>query len=65
LAPRLDQNFQPLADLHEHIHESRGLSKIGRTQCFNPGSEYVTGILRKLVLNFSDKKLDNDIFTEG
>jgi hypothetical protein len=56
LVPKLDQNCQPT---------SRGLSKIGRTQCFNPGSEYATGVLRGLVLNLSDKKLDNYVFTEG
>jgi Icc-related predicted phosphoesterase len=59
------QRLQPLAGLHGHIHESRGLSKIGRTPCFNPGSEYATGVLRGLILNLSDKKLDNYVFTEG
>jgi len=59
------EKFQPLAGLHGHIHESRGLSKIGRTVCFNPGSEYTTGVLRGLILNLSDKKIDNYVFTEG
>jgi Icc-related predicted phosphoesterase len=59
------EKLQPLAGLHGHIHESRGLSKIGRTQCFNPGSEYTTGVLRGLVINLSDKKIDNYVFTEG
>ena len=59
------QKLQPLAGLHGHIHESRGLSKVGRSVCFNPGSEYVTGILRGLILNLSDKKVDNYVFTEG
>ena len=59
------EKLQPLAGLHGHIHESKGLSKIGRTQCFNPGSEYLTGVLRGLVINLSEKKLDNYVFTEG
>jgi Icc-related predicted phosphoesterase len=59
------EKLQPLAGLHGHIHEARGLSKVGRTVCFNPGSEYVTGILRGLILNVSDKKIDNYVFTEG
>jgi Icc-related predicted phosphoesterase len=59
------EKLQPLAGLHGHIHESRGLSKIGRTVCFNPGSEYTTGVLRGLILNLSDKKIDNYVFTEG
>jgi Icc-related predicted phosphoesterase len=59
------EKLQPLAGLHGHIHESRGVSKIGKTQCFNPGSEYVTGVLRGLVINLSEKKIDNYVFTEG
>ncbi|MGD0176057.1 MAG: metallophosphoesterase [Candidatus Bathyarchaeia archaeon] len=59
------EKLQPLAGLHGHIHESRGLSKVGKTVCFNPGSEYVTGILRGLILNLSDKKIDNYVLTEG
>lgn len=59
------EKLQPLAGLHGHIHESRGFSKIGKTVCFNPGSEYTTGVLRGLIINLSDKKLDNYLFTEG
>jgi hypothetical protein len=59
------EKLQPLAGLHGHIHESRGVSKIGKTQCFNPGSEYVTGVLRGLIINLSEKKIDNYVFTEG
>lgn len=32
--------FQPLASLHGHIHEGRGIATIGRTTVVNPGSEY-------------------------
>jgi uncharacterized protein len=59
------EKLQPLAGLHGHIHESRGVSKVGKTQCFNPGSEYVSGVLRGLVINLSEKKIDNYVFTEG
>jgi len=59
------EKCQPLVGLHGHIHEARGFSKIGRTPCFNPGSEYATGVLRGLIVNLSDKKLDNYVFTEG
>jgi len=37
--------YQPAVALHGHIHESAGRFRIGRTQCFNPGSEYVQGTL--------------------
>jgi Icc-related predicted phosphoesterase len=59
------EKLQPLAGLHGHIHESRGIAKIGKTQCFNPGSEYLNGVLRGLIINLSDKKIDNYVFTEG
>jgi len=59
------ERLQPLAGMHGHIHESRGLSRIGKTQCFNPGSEYLNGVLRGLVINLSEKKIDNYVFTEG
>jgi Icc-related predicted phosphoesterase len=36
---------QPLVSLHGHIHESPGRIRIGRTYCFNPGSEYGQGRL--------------------
>jgi Icc-related predicted phosphoesterase len=37
------ERFQPLAALHGHVHESPGATRIGRTLCLNPGSEYHTG----------------------
>ena len=40
------ERYQPLLGLHGHLHESRGVHKLGRTICLNPGSEYNEGILR-------------------
>jgi Icc-related predicted phosphoesterase len=37
--------YQPAIGLHGHIHESPGWFRIGRTRCFNPGSEYGQGLL--------------------
>jgi Icc-related predicted phosphoesterase len=34
------EKYQPILSLHGHIHGSRGISKIGRTICVNPGSNY-------------------------
>lgn len=59
------EKHQPLLGLHGHIHESRGYSKIGRTYCFNPGSEYRIGVLKGVILNLSDDKLENYVFTAG
>jgi Icc-related predicted phosphoesterase len=59
------ESYQPLAGLHGHIHESRGYTKIGRTHCFNPGSEYSIGVLKGLLLNMSQEKIESHIFTSG
>jgi hypothetical protein len=49
------EKHQPLLGLHGHIHESRGHAKIGRTLCFNPGSEYTEGIMRAYIINLDEK----------
>jgi hypothetical protein len=59
------EKYQPLVSLHGHIHESRGFVKIGRTYCFNPGSEYSVGVLRGAVLDFGDDKLESHLLTTG
>jgi len=62
---RAIEKYQPSVGLHGHIHESRGTVKIGKTYCFNPGSEYSTGVLRGVILDFSEKKLESHILTAG
>jgi uncharacterized protein len=37
------EQYQPLLSLHGHVHESAGATRIGRTLCINPGSDYHTG----------------------
>jgi Icc-related predicted phosphoesterase len=44
------ERYHPLVALHGHIHESPGRLKIGRTFCFNPGSEYAQGRLEGVLL---------------
>jgi Icc-related predicted phosphoesterase len=41
---------QPLLSVHGHIHESRGVARLGKTQAINPGSEYNAGILRGVIV---------------
>lgn len=48
------EEYQPLLSLHGHIHESRGITTIGRTTCINPGSDYATGQIQGAVLKLSD-----------
>jgi uncharacterized protein len=59
------EKHQPLAGLHGHVHESRGIVKIGRTMCFNPGSEYNQGILRGLICELDKDKVKSHVLTSG
>ncbi len=59
------RKYQPLLGLHGHIHESRGVQKIGRTVCMNPGSEYTEGILRGVIVFLEKKKIKDFMFTSG
>jgi hypothetical protein len=59
------KKYQPLVGLHGHIHESRGCVKLGKTLCFNPGSEYTEGILRGLLLDLEGDKIKLHFFTSG
>lgn len=48
------ERYEPVASLHGHIHEGRGLYRQGPTRCLNPGSDYSAGILQGLVIDFAD-----------
>jgi Icc-related predicted phosphoesterase len=48
------KHYQPVVSLHGHIHESRGVQKIGRTLCVNPGSDYSSGVLRGAVVDIAE-----------
>ncbi len=52
----LIEQYQPMLSLHGHIHESPGMSKIGRTMAINPGSEYADGILRGAIITIDGKE---------
>jgi uncharacterized protein len=47
---------QPLLSVHGHIHESRGIKKMGRTLAINPGSVYGDGVLQGAVIELDPKK---------
>jgi Icc-related predicted phosphoesterase len=59
------EKYQPLIGLHGHIHEARGETKIGRTVCYNPGSEYGEGVLRGIVVNIDEKSVKSRLFVSG
>jgi uncharacterized protein len=62
---KMIQKYQPFLSLHGHIHESRGIQKVGKTTMINPGSEYSEGILRGVILEIDKGKLKDYIFTSG
>ncbi len=48
---------QPVLSLHGHIHESRGVARLGRTTAINPGSEYNAGVLRGVIVTVTAEKV--------
>ena len=59
------ERYQPLIAIHGHIHESRGMIKIGKTMCFNPGSEYSSGVLKGLLCDLEDNSIRSYMLTSG
>jgi Icc-related predicted phosphoesterase len=59
------EKYQPMLGIHGHIHESRGITKIGRTMCANPGSEYGEGILRGFLADLEGDRVKSYLLTSG
>jgi len=51
------EKHQPLIALHGHIHESRGIIRIGRTTCVNPGSEYPSGDVSGVIVELRSERI--------
>ena len=47
--------YQPPLSVHGHIHESRGVAKVGRTLTLNPGSSYSDGVLQAALIDINPK----------
>lgn len=47
------ERHQPMLSLHSHIHESRGVARLGNTLCVNPGSSYQDGVLDGVLVEFN------------
>jgi Icc-related predicted phosphoesterase len=50
------ERAQPVASLHGHAHDSRGRARLGRTVCFNPGSDYRSGVLHGVLVRVARKR---------
>jgi Icc-related predicted phosphoesterase len=59
------ERYQPVVGLHGHIHESGGRFRLGRTQCFNPGSEYGQGQLQGWIVALKGGRLTGYQHTSG
>jgi uncharacterized protein len=57
------EHYQPLAALHGHIHESAGATRIGRTLCLNPGSDYNTGRISGCLVNLRGDSVNHQFVT--
>lgn len=57
--------YQPLLSLHGHIHESRGVQKLGRTTAINPGSTYNDWSLQGVIVDLDDKQVTRQMPTTG
>ncbi len=57
--------YQPLVGLFGHIHEGKGVMRLGRTLCINPGSMYEQGRLLGALVNLARNKVKRYILTTG
>lgn len=59
------EETQPLLSLHGHIHESRGVTRIGRTVAINPGSDYGSGHLDGCLVHLAPDRVVNHYLVSG
>jgi uncharacterized protein len=59
------ERYQPLLGIHGHIHESKAMTRIGRSVCVNPGSSYSTGQIDGALIRITDGRVGHVQFTSG
>ncbi len=59
------EETEPLLSLHGHIHESKGVTKIGRTVAINPGSDYGSGHLDGCLVHIAPERVVNHYLVSG
>jgi Icc-related predicted phosphoesterase len=67
---RIIEEHPPIAGLHGHIHEAMGVDYIKSAggkmvPIFNPGSDYSSGILNGVIIDFDGYKVGRYNFTRG
>jgi Icc-related predicted phosphoesterase len=59
------EETQPLLSLHGHIHESKGVTTLGRTVAINPGSDYGSGHLDGCLVHLGRDRVINHYLVSG
>lgn len=59
------EEAQPLLSLHGHIHESKGVTTIGRTVAINPGSDYGSGHLDGCLVHLAPERVVGQYLVSG
>lgn len=64
------EKYAPIAGLHGHIHEAMGMDYVkakngSMVPVFNPGSEYSSGVLSGIIIDFEGGKVSRYNFTKG
>jgi Icc-related predicted phosphoesterase len=59
------EEVQPLLSLHGHIHESKGVTRIGHTVAINPGSDYGSGHLDGCLVHLAEDRVMNQYLVSG
>ena len=62
---QLIEETQPLLSLHGHIHESKGVTRLGRTVAVNPGSDYGSGRLDGCLVHLAPERVINQYLVTG
>jgi uncharacterized protein len=61
----LIEEYQPTLGLHGHIHEGRGIARLGKTVCVNPGSNYSEGVLNGSRIQLKNAQVKDVHLTQG
>lgn len=59
------EEAQPVLSLHGHIHESKGVTKIGKTVAINPGSDYGSGHLDGCLVHLAAERVVGQYLVSG
>lgn len=59
------EKYQPSLGLFGHIHEGKGIKRLGKTLCINPGSSYEQGILLGAIIDLNENGIQKYVLTSG